>query len=168
MLQYRRRVMNWKNRFCWCALMFCLVMATASAQQHRSYVADANREYAAIFSHSEDPCSATQNEAELDDCIGKEVTFTEAHLARLFIAIRGIASQDATVVPGTHRESEVSLLDKADSAWRQYRQNMCGLWAAGMAGGSGEGASADYCMYKMNRTYAQQLADAVYLKTLAE
>lgn len=158
--------MNGKNRFCCCAFMFCLVMTAASAQRH-SYVADANREYRAIFSHPENPCAATQNEAEYDDCIGKEVAFSEAHLAKLFIAIRGIASQ-TTVVPGPHRESEVSLLDKADSAWRQYRQNMCGLWADGMAGGSGEGAAADDCLYKMNRAYAQQLADASYLKTLAE
>jgi uncharacterized protein YecT (DUF1311 family) len=162
----REEGMNGKNRF-WCALMFCQVMTTALAQQHQSYVADANREYAAIFSHSENPCAATQNEVEYNHCIGKEVTFTEAHLAKLFIAIRAIALR-TTVVSGSHRESEVSLLDKADSAWRQYRQNMCDLWAAGMAGGSGEGAAADDCLYKMNRTYAQQLADASYLKTLAE
>ena len=59
-------------------------------------------------------------------------------------------------------------MNQADSAWRQYRKNVCNLVANGIAGGSGEGNAAAECEYKMDRNYAQQLADAVYLHTLAE
>ena len=153
------------NRLGWCTFVFCTAMTTVSAQQHHSYVADAKRECAAVFSQPEKPCASAEDEASYKRCIGKVVELTDAHFTRLFIAIRGIASQDDA---DATMKSRLPLLDNADAAWRQYRKNMCDLWAAGMAGGSGENAAADECVYKLDRTYAQQLSDAVYLKILAE
>jgi uncharacterized protein YecT (DUF1311 family) len=152
-------------------LIVVSVTVVASAQQHRSYVADANREYAAIFSHPAKGCTTEQTTVSYGDCIGKEVTFTESHLERFLTAIRGIASRDdagAAATPAPARISELALVNQADSAWQQYRKNVCDLTAAGMAGGSGEGNAAAECVFKMDRVYAQQLADAVYLHTLAE
>ncbi|WP_263360036.1 hypothetical protein [Acidicapsa ligni] len=56
---------------------------------------------------------------------------------------------------------ELTLLDKVNVAWRQYRQNACELMRAGMAGGTGAGATKTECEYKMDRQYVQQIADAV-------
>ncbi|HEY1744534.1 MAG TPA: lysozyme inhibitor LprI family protein [Granulicella sp.] len=160
---------NFTNRLICFALMFGSMMAVASAQQKHSYVADANREYAAIFSHPENPCAAKQTTSSYVDCIGKEVTFTETHLAKFLTAIRGIASQDdgGTATP-PRKTRELDLVNQSDSAWQQYRKNMCDLTSAGMAGGSGETSAGLECAYRMDRTYTQQLADAVSLKTLAE
>ena len=162
---------NFTNRVSCFVLMFGSMMAVASAQQKHSDVADANREYAAIFSHPENPCATKQTTSSYVDCIGKEVTFTETHLAKFLTAIRGIVSQDdagtATTLP-PHKTRELDLVTRSDSAWQQYRKNMCDLTSAGMAGGSGESSAGLECIYRMNRTYTQQLADAVSLKTLAE
>jgi uncharacterized protein YecT (DUF1311 family) len=167
----RRTAMALVSKLIGCALGFSSVMTVAGAQQHHSYVADANREYASIFSRPENPCPTEQTTAGYGDCIGSAVDFTELHLGKFLIAVRGIASQDdagarSSAAPG--KVSELGLIDKADSAWREYRKNVCELMAAGMAGGSGEGNTAAGCKYKMDRQYAQQLADAVYLKILAE
>ncbi len=148
----------------------CLTLA-ASAQQRHSYVADANREYAAIFSHPEKPCATEDTTLGYGICIGKEVDFTETHLTGLLTAIRGIAARDDAGYAADHlptRFKRLDLINQADAAWQQYRKSMCDLAAAGMEGGSGEGNAAAECVFKLDRAYAQHLADAVYLHTLAE
>ncbi len=160
------------NRLVCCALTLSLAPTAAHAQPHHSHVADAKREYAAIFSHPDNPCSMEQTTAGYDDCIGKELAFTEAHLAALLTAVRGIASDDAPASPAESAmlagNTELALINNADAAWREYRGNVCRLMEAGMAGGSGAGATGDECEYRMDRQYAQQLTDAVYLKILAD
>ena len=154
---------------CW--VLFASTTAVSFAQKPHSYVADANREYGAIFSHPENPCATKQNTASYADCIGKEVSFVEAHLSNLLTAIRGIASQDdagAAVNSSARGMSELALVNKADSSWHQYRTSICDLAAAGMAGGSGEGNAISECVFKIDRVHARQMADAVYLHTLAE
>lgn len=101
------------NRLGWCTFVFCTAMTTVSAQQHHSYVADAKREYAAVFSQPEKPCATAEDEANYKRCIGKVVELTDAHLTKLFIAIRGIASQDDA---DATMKSRLPLLDNADAA----------------------------------------------------
>jgi len=159
-------------RFYGClGLVLAAVALAAPAQQRHSYVADANREYAAIFSHPEKPCATQDTTLGYGICIGKEVDFSETHLAGLLTAIRGIAAEDDAGYAADHlptRFKRLDLINQADAAWRQYRKSMCDLAAAGMEGGSGEGDAAAECVFKMDRAYAQQLADAAYLHTLAE
>jgi len=152
-------------------LVFASLALAAPAQQRHSYVADANREYAAIFSHPEKPCATEDTTLGYGICIGKEVDFTETHLASLLTAIRGIAARDDAedATNSSHaRFNELALVNQADAAWQLYRKNVCDLTAAGFAGGSGEGNAAAECVFRMDRAYAQQLSDAVNLHILAQ
>jgi uncharacterized protein YecT (DUF1311 family) len=152
-------------------LVLIAITLAASAQQRHSYVADANREYAAIFSHPEKACATEDSTAGYGSCIGKEVTFTETHLASLLTAMRGIAAQDDARYAADHlptRFKRLDLVNQADAAWRLYSKNICALTAAGFEGGSGEGNAAAQCIFDMDRTYAKHLADAIALHTLAE
>jgi hypothetical protein len=56
---------------------FCILalMGTAWAKEH-PHVEDADREYAALFSHVENPCNESTT-LGYEQCIGKEVEFTE-------------------------------------------------------------------------------------------
>ena len=153
-------------------MLLVSAVPAAFGQPHRSFVADANREFAAIFSHPKTACSSRQTTSGYSDCISRQVAFTELHLANLITAIRGIAAQDdAQAVqdaPSSAHFNESAALKGADLGWKQYRKNLCDLRSAGMAGGSGEGNAAAECVFEMDRAYAEQLADAVYLHTLAE
>jgi len=159
-------MVNFVHRLVGCTLALAASSFTASAQQQHSYVAEANREYAAIFSHPDNPCATKGTTSSYLDCIGKEVTFTELHLANFLIAIRGIASHDDA--GGSGKTNERSLVNNANAAWQQYRKSICDLTEAGMAGGSGQSSAGQDCIYSMDRKYVQQLADATYLHTLAE
>lgn len=152
------------------ALTLLLAATAARAQQPHSYVADANHEYTAIFSRPDNPCPTEQTTAGYANCIGKQLTFTDAHLAAFLTAVRGIVAhedtgQRATIALGGN---ELELLNRADAAWREYRKNTCALVRAGFWGGSGMGNAGSECEYRTDRQYAQQVADAVSLKILAE
>jgi uncharacterized protein YecT (DUF1311 family) len=145
------------------------LIGVADAKDH-PHVADADREYAAVFSHGENPCKESTT-VGWDQCFGKEVEFTDNHLNAFLAAVRGILADEDGLPAGTEsagkgRESE--LLNKADSAWREYKKNICGLEFAGFDGGSG-GASAELeCEYHADREYVKQVADAILLKILAK
>ena len=53
--------------------------------------AAANREYAAVFAHSDDPCSANAATAPYVECMGNELRFVEAHLDAFVEGLRGIS-----------------------------------------------------------------------------
>jgi uncharacterized protein YecT (DUF1311 family) len=145
--------------------------SASQPQQANSNVADADREYAAVFSHPAKPCPSATNTVSYNLCIQKEIDFTEQHLTAFLAAIRAIASQDDTAPPPNPvygKRKEVEFLDSADAAWRNYRKNLCSLQAAGMAGGTGQASSEMDCFYRADREYVQQLADAIYLKILAK
>ena len=59
------------------------------------HVADADREYAAAFSHGENPCANESTTLSYELCIGKEVEFTEDHLNAFLTAVRSILVDEA-------------------------------------------------------------------------
>src|ERR1700712_173582 len=86
----------------YCILAIGLSSTSMKAQQQpHSFVADANHEYAAIFSHPDKPCSKKTTTADFGDCITKEVKFADTHLAAFLTAARGIVSGYSTDPNGT-------------------------------------------------------------------
>jgi uncharacterized protein YecT (DUF1311 family) len=146
------------------------LVGTLCGKDH-PHVADADREYAAVFSHGENPCANKSSTLDYEQCIGKEVEFTENHLNTFLIAVRGILVEEgggASGAASTDKVSELELLNNTDRAWREYRKNLCELEFAGFDGGSGAGSAKSECEYRVNREYVRQVADAILLKTLAK
>ena len=134
-------------------------------------MADADREYAAVFSHVENPCAKESTALGYEQCIGNEVEFTENHLNAFVAAVRGILSDEdggrASTEP-VGKVKELELLNNADQAWREYKKNICELEFAGFGGGSGASSAKSECEYRVNRQYVKQVADAILLKVLAK
>ncbi len=159
------------------ALLSLAVVALAAqpavphpADEH-PYVAAADREYAALFSHPDNPCKDLSSTVSYEICIGKEVSFTETHLAAFLTAVRGITAADDQAPPPSEAfgpRHELALLNQADAAWRIYRNNLCDLAYAGLEGGTGAASVQAECEYRTDREYARQLAAAVELATLAK
>jgi uncharacterized protein YecT (DUF1311 family) len=160
-------VMSRYAKFLAGGLIALLLAGAANAQDAHPHVADADREYAAVFSRGENPCPNESTALSYAQCMGKELEFTEKHLNAFLTAVRGImADEDASKEAGKVKESD--LLDKADRAWREYRKNLCELQFAGFDGGSGAGSAETECEYRADRQYVQQVADAILLKILAK
>jgi uncharacterized protein YecT (DUF1311 family) len=104
------------------------LIGAANAKDH-SHVADADREYAAVFSHGENPCAKESTTFDYNQCIAKEVEFTESHMDAFLVAVRGIlADEDAPAGTESARKvKEVDLLNNADRAWWEYKKNLCEL-----------------------------------------
>jgi uncharacterized protein YecT (DUF1311 family) len=151
-------------------LITLLLAGAAKARDAHPHVADADREYAAVFSRGENPCANESTNMGYAECIGKELEFTEQHLNAFLVAVRGIlADEDVGQAAGKVKESD--LLNNADRAWREYKKNLCELEFAGFGdggGGSGAGPAKTECEYRADRQYVQQVADAILLKTLAK
>jgi len=147
------------------AMLALIGAANAGDKRH---VADADREYAAVLSHAENPCAKESTTLDYEQCIGKEVEFTENHLNAFLGAVRGILADEDSVPAGTEsagKVKELDLLNNADRAWREYKKNLCELE---FAGGSGASSAKSECEYRVDRQYVKQVADAILLKTLAK
>jgi uncharacterized protein YecT (DUF1311 family) len=60
------------------------------------------------------------------------------------------------------------MLNSADRAWQEYKNNLCELKFAGFDGGSGASSAKSECEYRVDRQYVKQVADAILLKILAK
>jgi len=150
-------------------VIFALIGA-ANAKDH-PHVADADREYAAVFSHGENPCATESTTFGYEQCIGKEVEFTENHLNAFLAAVRGILADEDGAPAGAESAGKVKkldLLNNADRAWREYKKNLCALGFAELEGGSGASSAESECEYRVDRQYVEQMADAILLKVLAK
>jgi uncharacterized protein YecT (DUF1311 family) len=130
-----------------------------------------DREYAAVFSHAENPCPKEPTTLSYNQCIGKEVEFAEQHLNAFLAVVRAIVADDdaaRTSAEAVGKMKELDLLNKADRAWREYKKNLCELQFAGFEGGSGASSAESECVYRADRQYVQQIADAILLKILAK
>jgi uncharacterized protein YecT (DUF1311 family) len=158
-------------RYARCLNVGCVILAlmgVANAKDH-PHVADADREYAAVFSHADNPCAKASTTLDYEECIGKEVNFTENHLTAFLAAVRGILADEDGVPEGTESGGkELDLLSNSDRAWREYKKNLCNLQFAGFDGGSGSSSAESECEYRLDRQYVEQVASAILLKTLAK
>jgi uncharacterized protein YecT (DUF1311 family) len=124
-----------------------------------------------VFSHAENPCAKESTTIDYEECIGKEVEFTENHLNAFLEAVRGILANEHGATAGIKpagKVSELDLLNNADRAWREYKKNLCELEFAGFDGGSGASSAKSECEYRVDREYVKQVADAILLKILAK
>jgi uncharacterized protein YecT (DUF1311 family) len=148
-----------------------LTLIGAVCAADHPHVAEADREYAAVFSHGENPCANESTTLSYEQCIGKEVEFTENHLNAFLTAVRGILADEGGAASGAEsagKVNELELLNNADRAWREYKKNLCELDFAGFDGGSGASSAKSECEYRVNREYVRQVADAISLRILAK
>jgi uncharacterized protein YecT (DUF1311 family) len=153
------------------AFVIFILAGAANAQNTHPHVAEADREYAAVFSQEGNPCAKEQTTLGYASCIGKELEFTEKHLEAFLAAVRGIVTDEdggAAAPEVAGKVKELDLLNAADRAWREYKKNLCGLQFAGMYGGSGAPSTETECEYRADRLYVQEVADAVFLKISAK
>jgi uncharacterized protein YecT (DUF1311 family) len=151
------------------AVVILALIGAANAKGH-PHVADADREYAAVFSHSDNPCHESTT-VGWEQCLGKEVEFTEMHLKAFLEAVRGILADEDGGAAGTGspgQPKELDLLNNGDRAWREYKKHLCQLAFVGFGGGTGAASAELECEYRVDREYVQQVADAIELKILAK
>jgi uncharacterized protein YecT (DUF1311 family) len=153
------------------ALLTLMLAGAANAKDAHPHVADADREFASVLAHGENPCPNESTTVSYEQCIGKALELTEKHLDAFLAAVRGIVADEDAGEAGAQpagKLKESDLLNKADHAWREYKKNLCNLQFAGFAGGSGAASAQMECEYRTDRQYVQQVADAILLKVLAK
>ncbi len=73
------------------ALVLAAISITAHGQSEKPDPgATANREYAAVFAHPDNPCSANYATLPYMQCMDKELSFIEPHMAAFVEALRGL------------------------------------------------------------------------------
>ncbi len=154
-------------RLKWLALLVCFIASLSRAQESSSqYAKKAQQEYAAVFSHPDQPCQWADNYGFLQ-CMNKEIDFTEAHLDAFVTAMKGIAAErDAAKPPDTNHKKAVDTLNQTDSSWRQYRKSACSL-AFSFGPGTGAAPASANCELSMDRDYMKMLAGFFNLHELA-
>lgn len=110
--------------------------------------AAANREYASVFAHSDNPCAADYATAPYMQCMSKELTFIELHLDAFVEDLRGVAGSPAALAE----------LNQTDAAWRDYRKKICALPWARFAEGTIKGPMSAECQLSLDRAYMRQLS----------
>ncbi|MGB6130274.1 MAG: lysozyme inhibitor LprI family protein [Acidobacteriaceae bacterium] len=124
-----------------------LVATFAHGQDARiEHGAAANQEYAAVFAHSGSPCSADYRTEPYLQCMSNELQFVEAHLDAFVADLRGV----------TESTKELAALNKADAAWRVYRETFCRLPYARFRGTVNGPMAAD-CRLRVDREFMEQL-----------
>ena len=132
--------------------------AVAHSQITHSYAADAYREYAAVFGHSDNPCT-DDGPVPYETCMAKELAFIDPHLNAFVTAIRGVLSARTASQKRGVEEGEVEMLNKADAVWREYRNHVCRLSYGYFRTGSMTTVTpeVEICKLRLSRAYMQQL-----------
>ncbi len=107
-----------------CGVIILALIGAANAKDH-PHVADADREYEAVFSHGENPCAKQSTTIGFEQCFGKEVEFTENHLTAFLDAVRAIVADERGACVGIKPACgvrQLDLLNNADRAWREYKK----------------------------------------------
>jgi uncharacterized protein YecT (DUF1311 family) len=109
--------------------------------------ASANREYAAVFARSENPCSADYATVPYVQCMDKELAFVQQHLDAFVEDLRKIVTSP----------EELASLNRADTAWRTYRESICALPYKRFADGTAKAPMSAECQWNQDRAYMKQL-----------
>jgi hypothetical protein len=110
--------------------------------------AAANREYAAVFAHSDNPCSADYATAPYMQCMSNEVSFIELHLNAFVLDLRGIVNSP----------EELASLDRSVADFRTYRVSLCDLPNQRFKDGTIKGPMSAECQLRLDRDYMKQLS----------
>lgn len=143
-------------------------VTTLPAQAPISHVAAAKREYAAIFSHPDTPCTAPQySTVDYEACMNQELAFLQPHMDAFLAAIRLVQADTSSPSSG-NQANGVTLFDKTNASWKIYRDNLCHLAYAGYEGGTGAAPAEQQCDYEQDRVYIKSIAHWTQLKILAD
>jgi uncharacterized protein YecT (DUF1311 family) len=138
------------------ALVLAAISIDSAMAQSQSAKPDpgvaANREYAAVFAHPDNPCSTDYATLPYVQCMDKELDFIESHLDAFIQALRGLADSP----------EELAALNQADAAWRHYREAACALPYSRYPQGTIKGPMTAECRLSLDRAYMKQLS-AVYI-----
>ena len=102
-----------------------LTLIGAANAKDQSHVADADREYEAVFSHGENPCAKQSTTLGFEQCFDNEMEFTENHLNAFLDAVRAIVADERGACSGIKSACgvrQLDLLNNADRAWRDTRK----------------------------------------------
>ena len=111
--------------------------------------AAANREYAAVFSRSEKPCSQDYSTVPYLKCMDKELTIIGEHLDAFVEDIRGM----------TGSQEELDALNEMNTKWRAYRESACQLpFKRAGKGGTMRAPMTAECEWNLDRAYMEQLS----------
>jgi hypothetical protein len=130
----------------------CVLLSISIAANEQSAIehgAAANREYKAVFSRSDAPCSEDYSTATYVECMSKELGLIEAHLDALVEELRGVA--------GSHEE--LDALNQNDTKWRAYRESASMLPFKRSGTGTIKGPMSVECRWNLDRAYMKQLSD---------
>lgn len=164
----KRPVIDWLRSIS-CGVLLCFAAATLGAQDIKPHVADAMREYAAIFSHPDAVCTGADASSTVgyETCMNKELTFLEPHLDAFVAAVRAIEAATAPPAFTQDKFSALQIFDKTTAAWKVYRDSLCQLASSGFGGGTGAAPAAMQCLYEQDRAYVKSVANWTWLKILA-
>jgi uncharacterized protein YecT (DUF1311 family) len=132
-------------------LLTIILIASVTAAAQSAAIENgtaANREYAAVFAHSDNPCSADYATSPYMHCMSKELEFVELHLNAFVEDLRGLAGSP----------DELAALNKTDTAWRVYRESSCSLPLKRFSGGTIKGPMSADCQLNLDRAYMKQLS----------
>jgi uncharacterized protein YecT (DUF1311 family) len=140
------------QRYLSCLPVICLlaiVSVPADGQTDAiEHGAAANREYAAVFSRSEKPCSQDYSTTPYVECMNKELAIIGQHLDTFVENIRGM----------TGSQQELDALNEMNTRWRVYRESACKLPFKRAGGGTIKAPMSAECEWNLDRAYMQQLS----------
>jgi hypothetical protein len=110
--------------------------------------AAANREYAAVFSRSDKPCSQDYSTFPHVECMNKELAIIGEHLDAFVEDIRGM----------TGSQEELDALNEMNTKWRAYRESACRLPFKRAGGGTMSAPMSAECEWNLDRAYMEQLS----------
>jgi uncharacterized protein YecT (DUF1311 family) len=134
------------------ALVLAAISINSATVQGQSARQDsgvaANREYAAVFAHPDNPCSTDYATTPYMLCMSKELEFIDKHLDAFIEALRGLADSP----------EELAALNQTDAAWRNYRKAACDLPYKRYVEGTIKGTMSANCELRLDRAYMNQLS----------
>lgn len=133
--------------------MSCAVALSAASclgQDARvQHGAEANREYATVFSRSDKPCMENSATGSYVECMNQELATIEAHLDSFVEDIRGM----------TGSPKELEGLNQSYAAFRTYRKSVSTLpFKLAPAGGTYRGPVSAESQWRIDRAYMQELS----------
>jgi uncharacterized protein YecT (DUF1311 family) len=134
-----------------CALLSAAVLSAAPSAATDPAATDhgaaANREYTAVFSRSNTPCSDLNSTSSSMACMDKELSFIEPRLDAFVDDIRGI----------TLSGEELEALNQTDARWRAYRESACAIPYKRFKDGTIKGPMTAECRWDLDRAYMKEL-----------
>jgi uncharacterized protein YecT (DUF1311 family) len=130
------------------SLLVIISVPTVGQTDAIDHGAAANREYAAVFSRSDKPCSQDYSTYPYVQCMNKELAIIGEHLDAFVENIRGM----------TGSQEELDALNEMNTRWRAYRESACKLPLRRAGHGTISAPMSAECEWTLDRAYMDQLS----------